>query len=127
MVPPLAMDSDLKKLRAQSKTLDPVLNLGKNGITDGAVAEVVRMLKQKKLIKIRLNQGIHVERKAKSVGMELAAKAGAVLVDAVGHVVVLAQASKMPAPHPARHHNAPPYIPVPLVPDQDMSESSPHA
>ena len=91
------MDKTLKTLRSQSKGLNPILNLGKNGLTDSAVAEVKRMLKQKRLIKIRLNAGIFEPKegegkvRAKDVAKDLAAKADALLVDSVGHVVVLGQ------------------------------------
>jgi RNA-binding protein len=90
-VSPLGMDKNLKMLRSKSKTLTPVLNLGKNGLSETAILEIKKMLKQKKLIKIRLNIGILEDTKAKIVGKEIAAKTDSVLVDCVGHVVVLAE------------------------------------
>ena len=104
------MDTATKHLRSQSKTLDPVLNLGKNGLTDAVIAEVKRMLRQKKLIKIRLNKGIFepnqenaaehpdapaAKIRAKDLAKELAQKTDSLLVDCVGHIVVLSE--KVPA------------------------------
>ena len=85
---------DMKTLKAKSKSLDPVVTVGKSGLTDSAIEQIRLVLKKKKLIKVKLLRSFVSEQKdegltIKQVGLNLCDKLGAQLVDAVGFVVVL--------------------------------------
>ena len=76
-----------KELVERAKLLEPVLRIGKSGLTEGVIAEIKKQLKKKKLIKIKLLKGALGNRK--ELAKEIAAKTGSELVQQVGFVVVL--------------------------------------
>lgn len=41
-------------LKQKAKNLQPILRIGKSGITDNVLAEISKLLKKKKLIKIKI-------------------------------------------------------------------------
>ena len=77
---------EIKQLRAKAHGLEPVLQIGKGGITDSVVKEILLQLKKKKLIKIKLLQSAGDRKKLVE---EIISKTKAVLVRSVGRVVVL--------------------------------------
>ncbi|MCB9359192.1 YhbY family RNA-binding protein [Candidatus Woesearchaeota archaeon] len=46
--------ADLKELKRRSKALDPSLRIGKNGLTENGLKEIMILLKKKRLVKIKL-------------------------------------------------------------------------
>ena len=80
---------DLKELKRKGKTLKPIINLGKSGITDQLVIHIQKVLKQKKLIKIKINRSALEEKDKKEILNEILEKTGAKLVDFVGFNAVL--------------------------------------
>jgi RNA-binding protein len=87
------MDTQGKALRAKAKLLTPIMQIGKNGLTQGSVDLIDRELEQKHLIKIKLLKGALPEDASKAdrraLANEMAKKSKAVLVEQVGSVVVL--------------------------------------
>lgn len=87
------MDKRIKELRAEGRTLDPVMHIGKGGLTDGVVEQVDRELEQRGLIKLRILKGALPEDGAQAARAdlveELAQRTRAQVVDRVGNVVVL--------------------------------------
>jgi RNA-binding protein len=86
------MHKDIKMLRSQAKVLEPIVTVGKNGITQGTIDLIYRELEQRQLIKIKLNKGAvgeggKAERKA--MAEEIAQKTGAMIIDQIGSVIVL--------------------------------------
>ena len=77
---------EIKQLRAKAHGLEPVLQIGKGGITDSVVKEILLQLKKKKLIKIKLLQSAGDRKKLVD---EIVSKTKAVLIRSVGRVVVL--------------------------------------
>ena len=73
-------------LRAQAHGLEPVVQVGGKGLTDGVVAETDRALDAHELIKVRL-VGDRDEREATAA--ELAERAGAEALGIVGRVAML--------------------------------------
>ena len=47
--------NDLKK---KSRELKPVMQIGKNGLTDNVISEIKHLLKKRKIIKIKLTRGV---------------------------------------------------------------------
>lgn len=81
--------SEKKELLEKAKQLEPVLRIGKSGLTEGVVAELKKQLKKKKLIKVKFLKSALVEKNRKELAKEVADKTGAELIHQVGFVVVL--------------------------------------
>jgi RNA-binding protein len=74
-------------LRGLGMSLEPVVFVGKQGITDAVVAELDSVLEQKELVKLRLQDTVGRDRK--DVARELAERAGCELVQVLGRTVLL--------------------------------------
>ena len=74
-------------LKARAHALDPVVQTGKDGITDAVVAEIDRALTAHELLKVRIGGEDREARVA--LGDELCTRTGATSVDRVGKVLIL--------------------------------------
>jgi RNA-binding protein len=77
----------LRHLRALGHHLDPVVQIGKEGITDAVVASTKEQLLAHELVKVRVSQDAPIDRKA--AGPELASRAGATLAQTLGRTLLL--------------------------------------
>ena len=84
----------LRKLKMLAQRLDPVLHLGKAGLTDAFLASVEQALKDHELIKIKFAA---FKEERKSLAAEMAAHTRSELVGIVGHVTVLYREQADPA------------------------------
>jgi RNA-binding protein len=76
----------IRKLKALAQRLEPILHVGKSGVTEAFVASVDQALADHELIKIKF-AAFKDERK--SLAAEIAARTNSELVWVVGHVAVL--------------------------------------
>lgn len=76
-------------LKGAAQALEPSVHVGKDGVTGDVVAEVVRQLKRKRLIKVRLLSSMAEDRHR--AAERLAAEASATLVEVRGRTAVLAR------------------------------------
>ena len=76
-------------LREKAKNLEPIIRIGKNGITDSVVKEINEVLLKRKLIKVKFLKAALQDNDRKKLAQELAEKTCATLVESVGFVVVL--------------------------------------
>lgn len=79
-------------LRGQAHDLRAMLQVGGKGITDALVAEVAAALEQHELIKVKVGADDREVRDA--MIRDLADRAGAALVQRIGHTAVLYKPSK---------------------------------
>lgn len=79
-------------LRGQAHDLNAMLQVGGKGITDSLVTEVVNALEQHELIKVKVAAEDREARDAMIA--DLAQRAGAALVQRIGHTAVLYRPSK---------------------------------
>lgn len=79
-------------LRSLAMTMQPVANIGKNGLTDAVVQEVDNLLECKELIKISVLNNSDLN--AKDVAVELAECVNAQVVQTVGGKITLFRVSK---------------------------------
>lgn len=77
-------------LRAKGHHLDPVVQVGKEGISDPVITAVDEALGTHELIKVRLGQNMHDDRHAAAA--ELAARTGSEVAQVLGSVVLLYRA-----------------------------------
>ncbi|MBR2099795.1 MAG: ribosome assembly RNA-binding protein YhbY [Eubacterium sp.] len=75
-------------LRAKANGLEPIIQIGKEGITDNLISQIDDTLDVRELIKIR----VHLEtcpKTPKELAPELAEKLGAEVIQVIGGVIVL--------------------------------------
>ena len=76
------------KLRAQANPLEPIIQIGKEGISDNLISQIDDTLDTRELIKIR----VHLETAPsapREFADELAEKLGAEVIQVIGGVIVL--------------------------------------
>lgn len=76
----------LRRLKSLGQKLEPVVRIGKSGLTEGLLVSVNRALDEHELIKVKFEA--HKEQK-KTLAPELAERTSSHLVQRVGNVVVL--------------------------------------
>lgn len=74
-------------LRGLGVDLDAVVFVGKEGITPAVLSELARVLKKRELVKVRLLDNVEGDRK--EVARDLAAQAGAELIQVLGRTALL--------------------------------------
>jgi RNA-binding protein len=79
-------NSQLRKFKAAAQLLDPMLKVGKAGLTDGFVRSVDMALAQHELVKIKF---VEFKEQKKELAPQLAEKTASHLVMRVGNVMVL--------------------------------------
>jgi RNA-binding protein len=84
----------LRKLKVLAQRLDPVLHLGKAGLTDAFLASIEQALNDHELIKIKFAA---FKEERKSLAAEMATRTHSELVWIVGHVTVLYREQADPA------------------------------
>jgi RNA-binding protein len=84
----------IRKLKALAQQLEPVVHVGKAGVTDAFLAGVEQALNDHELIKIKFTA---FKEERKPLAAEIAARTQSELVWIVGHVAVLYRAQPDPA------------------------------
>ena len=77
-----------KYLRGLAHSLRPVVQIGREGVTEGLIRAVDEGLFRHELIKVKFNDIKEKELK-ESISDEVAIKTGSVLVGTIGHTVIL--------------------------------------
>jgi len=77
------------KLKEKAKTLEPVIRIGKNGLTENTIKEIKKQLNKKKLIKVKLLRAFINDKDKKLVANKIAEETNSRIIDLVGFVVVL--------------------------------------
>ena len=73
-------------LRSQAHHLEPVILIGKNGITEGTIEAVNKALEAQELIKIKFRS---FKDNKQSISDEIASSANCQVVGVIGHTVIL--------------------------------------
>jgi RNA-binding protein len=80
-------------LRSKAKMLSPILQIGKNGLTQGSIDLIDRELEQKGLIKIKMLKGSLPEDASKAdrkdLAQQMADATHSQIIEQVGNIVVL--------------------------------------
>ncbi|DAC26152.1 MAG TPA: YhbY family RNA-binding protein [Candidatus Poseidoniales archaeon] len=80
--------SEIKKL-ALSRELKPTIRIGKSGLTDNLVSEIVTQLSSKKLVKIKINRGLFDKNDLQNLWLHLSNSTNSTVVSVRGNVGVL--------------------------------------
>ena len=79
----------IKQLRAKAKLLEPMVRIGKNGLTPSVIEHIQKLIKKRKLVKIKLLKSFMEENDRKAASATLAQETGTEIIEQVGFVVVL--------------------------------------
>ena len=85
--PPVLNHAQKKRLRALGHELNPVVLVGKEGLSETLIASALAALKTHELIKIKVGQNAPLERE--EVAAALSRLTGAALVQQIGRVALL--------------------------------------
>jgi len=85
MLEPLS-NAQIRKFKATAQLMDPMLKVGKAGLSDGFIRTVSEALDQHELVKIKFTE---FKDQKKELAPALAEKTGSHLVMRVGNVMVL--------------------------------------
>ena len=88
---PVLVPAERKRLAGLAHSFEPVVQVGRAGITDGVVAAVSQALLDHELIKVRL----HEPEDKHALSSELATRSLSALCGLIGHTVILYK------PHPS--------------------------
>ena len=80
-----------KELRAKAQSLHVLVRIGKSGLKEEVILEIVKHLKRKKLIKVKFLGAALDSGDKKNMVKELVERTDSVLVSSVGGIVVLAK------------------------------------
>jgi RNA-binding protein len=83
------MTTEKKKLTEKAKLLEPILRIGKSGLTPGVIEEIKRQLKKRRLIKVKFLRSAANDKSKKEFAEEVADKTDSELIHQVGFVIVL--------------------------------------
>jgi RNA-binding protein len=86
MSAPVLSAAERRALKGRAQRLDATVRLGKQGLTDELVATLNASLAAHELVKVKL---VEFKAERKDMAAQLAERTGSVLVQVVGHVVVL--------------------------------------
>jgi RNA-binding protein len=77
------------KRQAMDRDFQPSVRIGKTGVTENIIDEIIGQLKKRNLVKIKINKGIYEREDRALVWQHLAESTSSVLVLARGNVGVL--------------------------------------
>jgi len=77
----------MKDVKRVGHGLRPTVHVGKEGVTETLIEEIAKQVKTRKVVKVRLLPSVEEDRK--KVAEDLAARSDSVLIEVVGHTVLL--------------------------------------
>ncbi|MHC1756012.1 MAG: YhbY family RNA-binding protein [Methanosarcina sp.] len=79
----------LYQLKSDASKISPILNIGKNGVTETLIEELNKKLKANRLVKVRVLKSAEEGKDLKTIADELAEATRSTLIDVRGRTVVL--------------------------------------
>ncbi len=78
----------LYRLKAEANQLSPILNIGKNGVTDTLIEELNKQIKANRLVKVKVLKSAEEGKDLKVIEEEIAAATRSTVIDVRGRTVV---------------------------------------
>lgn len=79
----------LYQLKADASKISPILNIGKNGVSDSLIEELNKQIKANRLVKVKVLKSAEEGKDLKTIADELAQATRSTLIDVRGRTVVL--------------------------------------
>ncbi len=80
---------ELGELRKKAKALEPIVRIGKGGLSESMIDEIKRHLKVKKLIKVKLLKNFIYGKDKKEIIDDIVNQTESILVEKKGFVIVI--------------------------------------
>jgi len=79
----------LYQLKSDASKISPILNIGKNGVTETLIEELNKQIKANRLVKVKVLKSAEEGKDLKTIAEELAEATRSTLIDVRGRTVVL--------------------------------------
>ncbi len=79
----------LYQLKSEANQISPILNIGKNGVTDTLIEELNKQIKANRLVKVRVLKSAEEGKDVKAIADEIADATRSTLIEVRGRTVVL--------------------------------------
>ena len=79
----------LYQLKSEANQINPILNIGKNGVTDTLIEELSNQIKANRLVKVRVLKSAEEGKDVKAIAEEIAVATRSTLIEVRGRTVVL--------------------------------------
>ncbi|AKB26879.1 RNA-binding protein YhbY [Methanosarcina siciliae T4/M] len=79
----------LYQLKSDASKISPILNIGKNGVTETLVEELNKQIKANRLVKVKVLKSAEEGQDLKTIAEELAKATRSTIIDVRGRTVVL--------------------------------------
>jgi len=79
----------LYQLKSEANQINPILNIGKNGVTETLIEELNKQMKVNRLVKVRILKSAEEGKDVKVIAKEIANATRSTLIEVRGRTVVL--------------------------------------
>lgn len=79
----------LYQLKSEANQINPILNIGKNGVTETLIEELNKQMKINRLVKVRILKSAEEGKDVKVIAEEIANATRSTLIEVRGRTVVL--------------------------------------
>ena len=79
----------LYQLKSEAHQINPILNIGKNGVTDSLIEELNKQIKANRLVKVRILKSAEEEKDLNAIAEEISEATRSTLIEVRGRTVVL--------------------------------------
>ncbi|AKB34760.1 RNA-binding protein YhbY [Methanosarcina siciliae C2J] len=79
----------LYQLKSDASKISPILNIGKNGVTETLVEELNKQIKANRLVKVKVLKSAEEGQDLKTIAEELSKATRSTIIDVRGRTVVL--------------------------------------
>jgi len=79
----------LYQLKSEANQISPILNIGKNGVTDTLIEELNKQIKANRLVKVKVLKSAEEGKDVKAIAEEIADATKSTLIEVRGRTVVL--------------------------------------
>ena len=79
----------LYRLKSEANQISPILNIGKNGVTETLIEELNKQIKANRLVKVRVLKSAEEGKDLKAIAEEIADATRSTLIEVRGRTVVL--------------------------------------
>ena len=84
------MDKEkLYQLKSEANQISPILNIGKNGVTDTLIEELNKQIKANRLVKVKVLKSAEEGKDVKAIAEEIADATRSTIIEVRGRTVVL--------------------------------------
>jgi RNA-binding protein len=85
----MTLTPEQKDLRSRAKAIEVSVQIGKNGITDTLIEQIINQLGAKELVKVKALRSAVENQSMKEIVEKVVLKTGSILIDSIGFTFVV--------------------------------------